>query len=141
LCYKEKAPAATGAEENCLTGTKHNRKRRRLSRADINALADASRKWAATATDPELDPEWRRIKEEYSLPEIIDAVKAQEQKRGKGRPISKKTLSWIARIRAEKQAERGYLRLAKEFRPDLPLEQARAALRVFRSRWAKQIDS
>jgi hypothetical protein len=77
--------------------------------------------------DPELLRQWR-IKATYSLPEIVAAVCEMEKKRGKGRPMAQKTLQWIERLRIERRAGRGYLRLAAEFRPDLSKKSAQDEL-------------
>lgn len=105
---------------------------------DEKALGELARKYAAELGFPS---EWQRIKRTYSVPELIYMVRASESKRGKGRPVSAKTLEWIARIRAEKQQGHGYLHLAAKFRPGLPKEQAQVELRKFRNRWKQQIDA
>lgn len=111
---------------------------RKLDKRAIASLGEWSRKLSSELRFP---PEWTRIKATYSVLELVELVQVAEGKRGKGRPVGEKTRTWIGRIRAEKRQGRGYLRLALEFRPDLPKELARAALRKFRSRWARQIDS
>lgn len=112
--------------------------RQKLGKKAIVQLGELARKHAS---ELRIDPEFERVKHSYSASELIDIVRAFESKRGKGRPISEKTQAWIERIRAEKRQGRGYLRLALEFRPDLPKESARAALRKFRNRWSQQIDA
>ena len=120
----------------------------------MKAFAEIARKGASVEVpkwlvgevriDPKLLREWERIKKSYSLPEIVEMIKAAEPKRGPGAPIKAKTLVWIERLRTCKRERRGYIQFAQEYRPDLwkkSKELARAALRKFRYRHAKQIDS
>jgi hypothetical protein len=122
-------------------------KRRKLSKRDLLELAELGRQTAQLqmAQFPQgeyrIAPEWDEIKKNHSIREIIGAVRAAQPKRGKGRPVNAKTTAWIERLRGLHRAGRGYLQLAEKFRPELPKADAQAALRRFRSRYAKQIES
>lgn len=126
---------------------KNKAKTLRLSRAKTEALAAIASKYASVeALKPaaqgreEIDPEWLRIKESLSIPEVIKMVKAAQPKR-KGAPVKAKTLRWIERLRNCKRQGRTYLGLASEFRPDLSLPLAQAAIRKFHSRHREQIEA
>jgi len=126
---------------------KNKAKGRKLSRRDKLALADAARKAALLgvlklpAGEVRVVPEWQRIKENFTIPEIIEAVRVAESKRKKGRPVSAKTQVWIERLRDCRRSGRGYLHLASEFRPKLSKEKAQAAIKNFRNYWKQQIES
>src|ERR1700692_1767509 len=87
---------------------------RNLAPEDIAALAQLGRESASL----EIDPELRRIKREYDIPEVIVMVRQAEKnpKRSKGRPATfdrNAILDLAAKVKAGGGA---YTRLAPKFK-------------------------
>jgi hypothetical protein len=123
------------------------RKPKKPRKATVEQLAEVSRNQAAL--DPPtvgpvtvgLDPQFAEIKATASIPEIIEAMKAQKKtKRSKGRPVAAKTPYWIRRFAEQKRRGLPYSRLIQEFRrPNESLARASMRLRKFCSTYRAEI--